>query len=223
LKKQVPKKARAQDPKMKKKIRKKPVSDSTAAVGTDQIKVLREKTGGGIMECKKALTQAKGDLEEAAKIIRQKSGSLAAEKAGRATTQGLIGSYVHGGKIGVLVEISCESDFVARNESFKNFVHEVCLQIASMNPVYVKREDVPSEEVEGAIARIQEEIQEVDSEAAPGMQQSAMENFYKDQVLLDQPYVKDSSKTVQDLLNDAVASIRENIVIRRFVRITLGT
>ncbi len=198
------------------------MAKSSADVSTEQIKTLREQTGAGIMECKRALQEAGGKLEEAVKLLRAKGRQLAGEKSGRLTRQGLIGSYVHGGKIGVLVEVNCETDFVARTDAFKNFVHEICLQIASMNPQYVRREDVPPEEIGAALEQLHEEIAGVDDEAAQPMQQSHMEQFYRERVLLDQPYVKDSSKTIQDLLHETVTSTRENIVIQRFVRFALG-
>ena len=193
-----------------------------ATVTTELIRNLREQTGAGILECKNALLQTDGDLEKALLILRAKGASLASEKAGRKASQGVIGSYVHGGRIGVLIEINCETDFVARTEQFKNFVQELCLQIASMRAQYVSREDVPVEQVGQALAELHEEISGVEDEGAQPMQQAFMERFYKELVLLDQPYVRDTSKTVQDLLHDLVASLRENIVIRRFVRFELG-
>lgn len=199
-----------------------PVAEGSAPVSTEQIRELRERTGAGIVECKKALLQAGGKVEEAVKILRAKGASIAVEKAGREARQGLIGSYVHAGKIGVLVEVNCETDFVARTEQFKGFVHDVCLQVASMNPVYVSRDDVPPEEIGSELEHLHEEIAGVDEEASQPIQQAHMERFFKERVLLDQPFVKDSSKTVQDLLHETVTSTRENVQIRRFVRITLG-
>lgn len=198
------------------------MTDSAKPVSAEQIKTLRERTGAGVMECKKALIEAEGSMEEAIQILRAKGASLSAEKSGRQANQGIIGSYVHGGKIGVLIEVNCETDFVARTDPFKVLVHELCLQIASMNPAYVSRESVPPEDISRVLEALHEEIAGVDDEAGPAMQQSHMENFYKERVLLDQPYVKDPSKTVQDLLHDAVASLREKIVIRRFTRFVLG-
>ncbi|MCM8811487.1 MAG: translation elongation factor Ts [Candidatus Omnitrophica bacterium] len=180
------------------------------AVSADQIKTLREQTGAGYMECKKALTEAKGSMEGAVRILRAKGAAIATEKAGREARQGVIGSYVHAGRIGVLVEVNCETDFVARNDQFKRFVNEICLQVASMNPAYVSREEVPAEELTAAGLNGEE------------ARKAYAEKFYKEQVLLDQPYVRDPSKTVQGLLHETVNSIRENIVIRRFVRIVLG-
>lgn len=195
---------------------------SPPAVSAEQIKSLREKTGAGVMECKKALQETGGNMEEALKILRAKGARLAGEKASRETRQGLVGSYVHGGKIGVLVEVNCETDFVARTEQFKNFVFEVCLQIASMNPRYVRREDVSPDEIGDELEQLHEHLAGIDDESTQPMQQAHMERFYRERVLLDQPFVKDSSKTVQDLLHETVTSTRENIVIQRFVRFVLG-
>ena len=186
------------------------------------IKQLRERTGAGVMECQKALQQSGGRLDEALKLLQAQGKTIAGEKAGRATHQGMIGSYVHGGKIGVLLEVNCETDFVARTDQFRNLVHEICLQIVSMSPRFVRREDVPPEEIGKELEQLHEEISGVDDESAQPMQQAHMERFFRERVLLDQPYVKDSSKTVQDLLHEAVATTRENIVIQRFVRFVLG-
>ena len=143
-------------------------------------------------------------------------------EAGREARQGLIGSYVHGGRIGVLVEVNCETDFVARTDQFKTFVTEICLQIASMNPKVISREEVPPEVVAEALGHLHDEIQGADDEGAQSMQQSFMEKFYQEMVLLDQPYARDTTKTIQDLLHETVTGLRENIVIRRFIRMTLG-
>ena len=198
------------------------MSEKSASATTSQIKQLRERTGAGVMECQKALQQTGGKLDEALKLLQAKGKTIASEKAGRAANQGLIGSYVHSGKIGVLVEVNCETDFVARTEPFKNFVHEVCLQIASMNPCFVRREEVPEEEIGRELEQLHEQIEGVDEESTQPIQQAHMERFYRERVLLDQPYVKDPSKTMEDLLHEVVASTRENIVIQRFVRFVLG-
>ncbi len=174
-----------------------------ATIGADQVKVLREQTGAGYLECKKALTESNGNMEAAVRILRAKGASIALEKAGRAAKQGLVGSYVHSGRIGVLVEINCETDFVARTDEFKNFVSEICLQIASMNPKYVTREEIPQEEISM-------------------LKKEQVEKYCKETVLMEQSYVRDTGKTIKDLLHDTVTGIRENIVIRRFVRIVLG-
>ena len=198
------------------------MAEKTVSATAELIRRLRERTGAGVMECQKALQQAGGKMDEALKLLQAKGKTIAGEKAGRATGQGLIGSYVHAGKIGVLVEVNCETDFVARTEQFKDFVHEVCLQIASMKPRYVRREEVPEEEIGRELEQLHEQLEGVDEESTQPMQQAHMEKFYKERVLLDQPYVKDSSKTMQDLLHEAVAATRENIVVQRFVRFVLG-
>lgn len=191
-------------------------------IGTGEIRALRERTGAGILECKNALLEAGGDPGKAVLILRARGASIATEKAGREARQGLIGSYVHSGRIGVLVEVNCETNFVARTDQFKAFVNEICLQVAAMNPTYVSRDDVPPERISEVLERLSEEIAGADDEAGPAMQQSFMENFYRELVLLDQPYARDTSKTVQDLLHETVTSLRENIVIRRFLRMVLG-
>ena len=190
---------------------------------TELIRQLRERSGAGILECKKALEQAGGEMEQAERILRAKGAQIAGEKAGRAASQGLIDSYIHHGKIGVIIEVNCETDFVARTEQFKNFVHELCLQIAHSNPRFVSREDVPPEEIGKELETLHEQIEGVDEESTQPMQQAHMERFYRERVLLDQPYVRDSSKTVQDLLHETVTHTRENIVIRRFARWVLGS
>ena len=146
------------------------------------------------MECKRALEETSGSLVEAVKVLRAKGGAIAREKASRQAHQGLIISYVHSGRIGVLLELNCETDFVARTDQFKALGHDLCLQIASMDPLYISRDKVPAKEAK----------------------------LMKEKVLLDQPFIKDPSKTIQDLLNELVSSIRENIVVRRFVRFNLG-
>ena len=198
------------------------LAKSSHPISTEQIRILREQTGAGIVECKKALEESQGQIEEAARILWAKGAHIAAEKAGRIARAGLIESYVHGARIGVLVEVNCETDFVARTEQFKTFVHELCLQIASMNPRYVAREDVSPEEIGETLAHLHEEIEFVEEEGAQSIQQAHMERFYRERVLLDQPYVKDTTKTIQDLLHELVAILREKIVIRRFVRFSLG-
>ena len=196
--------------------------EKSDSIRPEQIKALREQTGAGIVECKKALQEAGGRLEEALKLLRARGASLATEKAGREARQGLIGGYVHGGKIGVLVEVNCETDFVARTDAFKQFVHDLCLQVVSMNPRYVSREEIPPEAVGEELEQLQEHLQGVEDEASQPMQQAHMQAFYRERVLLDQTFVKDPSKTVQDLLHEVVNSTRENIIIRRFSRMNLG-
>jgi elongation factor Ts len=194
----------------------------SSGVNIEQIKALRERTGAGIMECRKALEEASGQMEEAIRLLKARGAAFATSKADRAVSQGLIGGYVHSGRIGVLVEVNCETDFVARTDLFKQFVHDLCLQIASMNPRFVHREDVPQDWIAQELEQLHDHLAGVDEEASQPMQQAHMEAFYREHVLLDQPFVKDPSKTVQDLLHEVIRATGENIVIRRFVRMILG-
>lgn len=184
---------------------------------------LREKTGAGLLDCKKALTEANGKVDEAITILRKKGAASAAKKAERVTREGLIESYIHvGGKVGVMVEVDCETDFVARNDEFKSFCRDVCLQIAAANPTYVRREDVPETDVakEREIAAAQ--VQGKPPAALQKIIEGKLEKYYSTICLLDQPFVKQPDKTVKDILTEKVAKIGENIQIRRFVRYQLG-
>jgi elongation factor Ts len=184
---------------------------------------LREKTGAGLLDCKKALTEANGHVEEAITILRKKGVASAAKKAGRATQEGLIESYIHiGGKVGVMVEVNCETDFVARNDEFKAFCRDLCLQIAAANPTYVRREDVPEADLakEREIATAQ--VQGKPPAAIQKIIEGKLEKFFSTICLLDQPFVKQPEKTVKDMLTEKVAKIGENIQVRRFVRYQLG-
>ena len=191
----------------------------------EDIKALRERTGAGILDCKKALAESGGNLEQAIDWLRAKGIANAAKKSGRAATEGLVASYIHaGGKIGVLVEVNCETDFVAINENFQSLCRDIALHIAAAGPDYVSKEDVPPE----AIAREKEvQKQRVMEEGKPAnvaerIVEGRMSKFYEDVCLLEQKFVKDDSKTVRDVLTDAVARIGENIRVRRFTRFVLG-
>jgi elongation factor Ts len=191
----------------------------TAAMVSD----LREKTGAGLLDCKKALTDANGVVEEAITILRKKGVASAAKKAERATREGLIESYIHvGGKVGVMVEVNCETDFVARNDEFKVFCRDLCLQIAAASPTYVRREEVPEAELakEREIAMAQ--VQGKPPAAIQRIVEGKLEKYYSIVCLLDQPFVKQPDKTVKDILTEMVAKIGENIQVRRFVRYQLG-
>ena len=184
---------------------------------------LRAKTGAGLMDCKKALTEANGDNAQAETILRKKGISQAAKKAGRATSEGLIESYIHlGGKVGVLLELNCETDFVAKTDDFKNLCRDVCLHIAAASPSYVTREEVPEEEVkkEQDIAAAQAE-----GKPAPAVQkivEGKLNKYYSTICLLEQPFVKNSDQTIQDLLTAKISALGENLVIQRFVRYQIG-
>ncbi len=189
------------------------------------VKELREKTGAGIMECKTVLSEAKGDMEKAIELLRKKGLSVAAKKAGRTTTEGLVGSYIHaGGKIGVLVEIGCETDFVARTSDFQELVKEIAMQVAAANPSYMKREDIPEEEIkkEREIFRVQAKDTGKPDHVIEKIVDGKIEKYYAEVCLLEQPYIKDPSIKVQDLLSQKVAKLGENIVVKRFVRFQMG-
>lgn len=195
------------------------------AVTPAMVKELREKTGVGIMECKAVLSEAKGDIEKAIELLRKKGLSMAAKKAGRTTTEGLVGSYIHtGGKIGVLVEIGCETDFVARTPDFQELVKEIAMQVAAANPQYVKREDIPEEriEMERDIYRAQAKETGKPDHVVEKIVDGKMEKYYSEVSLLEQPYIKDPSIKVQDLLSQKIAKLGENIVVKRFVRFQIG-
>jgi len=195
------------------------------AIDANLVKTLREMTGAGMLECKKALEETNGNLEEAVELLRKKGIAKAAKKAGRETKEGLIHSYIHaGGRIGVLLELNCETDFVARNELFKELANEIALQIAAMRPQYVKREDIPREviEKEGEIAREAAMAEGKPAHIAEKIAEGKLEKFFKEVCLLEQPYIKDEKKTVEDLIKEYIAKIGENIQVRRFCRYELG-
>ncbi len=190
-----------------------------------QVSELRKATGAGLMDCKKALAEAGGDHEKAIDFLRKKGLAAASKKAGRAATEGMVGSYIHaGGKIGVLVEVNCETDFVAKNENFQAFVKDIAMHIAAASPNYVRREEVPVDVVERekeiyrAKARETGKPENIIEKIIEGQ----VGKFYADICLLEQAYVKDSDKTVQTYLNETISTIGENISIRRFVRYNLG-
>jgi len=189
----------------------------------DAIKKLREKTSAGIMDCKKALREAKGEISKAIEILRKKGIKLASEKSSRAAKEGRIESYIHmNGKIGVLVEINCETDFVARNDEFKSFIKDITMQIAAASPKYVKRENIPSEMLEKEKEILKATIKNKPKEAIEKILAGKLEKFYEENVLLDQPFVRDPKVKISELLNNLIAKIGENIVIRRFTRYQLG-
>ena len=194
-----------------------------ATVTTALIGELREKTGAGLLDVKKALDEAQGNMEVAETILRKKGVTSAAKKAGRSTSEGLIESYIHiGGKVGVLVEINCETDFVAKTDDFKTFCRDICLQIAAASPLYVKREDVPEAELakERDIAAAQ--VQGKPPAAVQKIVEGKLEKYYSQFCLLDQPFVKVPEKTIKDVLTEKIAKLGENMQVRRFVRFQLG-
>jgi elongation factor Ts len=195
------------------------------AITAGQVKELRDKTGAGMMECKAALTEANGNVEEAITLLRKRGLAQAAKRAGRATAQGTIGSYIHlGGRIGVLIEVNCESDFVARTDDFGNLVKEVAMHIAAADPKWVRREDVPAEAVEKekAIYRAQMESSGKPANVIDKIVEGKLGSFYSQVVLLEQPTIRDASLTIAQLVAQATAKTGENIQISRFVRFRVG-
>jgi elongation factor Ts len=194
-----------------------------ATVTAQMIAALREKTGAGLLDVKKALEEAQGDSEQAETILRKKGVASAAKKAGRSTSEGLVESYIHvGGKVGVLLEVNCETDFVAKTDDFKVFCRDICLQIAAANPVYVRREDVPETELakEREIAAAQ--VVGKPPAAVQKIVEGKLEKFFSQVCLIDQPFVKQPEKTIKDILTEKIAKLGENMQIRRFVRFQLG-
>lgn len=199
--------------------------DVMAEITAALVKQLRDKTGAGMMECKAALTEANGDMEAAITLLRKRGLAQAAKRAGRTTAQGTIGSYIHlGGKIGVLVEVNCESDFVARTDDFNNLVKEVGMHIAAAAPKWLRREDVPAEEIEKekAIYRSQMEKENKPAHVMDKIIEGKLGSFYSQFVLLDQPTIRDDKVTVAQLVAQASAKTGENIQISRFVRFRVG-
>lgn len=195
------------------------------AVDAKSVKELREKTGAGMLDCKKALEEAGGDLTKAAELLREKGLAAAAKKAGRVATEGVVESYIHaGGRIGVIVEINCETDFVAKTDQFKEFARDIAMHIAAVSPKYVRREEVPAEEVEKEkeILKAQALNEGKPEKIVEKMVEGRIGKFYEDICLLDQQFVKDPDKTVATLLNEKISTIGENISIRRFIRYELG-
>jgi len=194
-------------------------------IKADQVKKLREKSGVGMMECKKALTEACGDMDKAELILRERGLAAASKKSSRTANQGIVDSYIHpGSRIGVLLEVNCETDFVARNEQFKDLVHNIALHIAAAAPVYVSGEDVPAEKIEAEkdIYRKQALNEGKPEGVLEKIAEGRLKKFYEENCLLNQLYVKDNDLTISDLVKQAIVKIGENIVIRRFCRFMLG-
>ncbi|MFN6963059.1 MAG: translation elongation factor Ts [Pyrinomonadaceae bacterium] len=200
-----------------------------AEITASAVKALREKTGAGMVDCKNALVEANGDEAAAIEILRKKGMATAGKKAGRVTAEGVVGSYIHmGGKVGVLVEINCESDFVARGEEFQQLVKDVAMHIAAADPRYVRREDVPAAELDKEREITREQLKNDPKNANKPEDvlnkiiEGRLNKYYEENVLVDQPFVKDPSKTVGELVTEKIASIKENITIRRFTRYKMG-
>lgn len=196
-----------------------------AEVTASLVKDLREKTGAGMMDCKKALQECAGDFEKAVDFLRKKGLAAAAKKAGRIASEGAVGSYIHmGGRIGVLVEVNCETDFVARTERFQGLVKDLAMQIAAARPEYVRPDQIPADvlERERSIYREQTLAEGKPEKIVDKIVEGRLNKYYSQVCLLNQPYIRDDKKTVQDLISEAVAEIGENIQVRRFSRYELG-
>ncbi len=200
-----------------------------AEITASLVKSLREKTGAGMIDCKNALVEAGGNEEQAVEILRKKGMATAGKKAGRVTAEGVVGSYIHmGGKVGVMVEINCESDFVARGEEFQQLVKDVAMHIAAVDPKYVNREEVPSDVLDKEREILMEQLKNDPKNANKPddvlgkIIEGRIGKYFEESVLLDQPFVKDPSKTIGELVTEKIAAIKENISVRRFTRYKMG-
>ncbi len=194
-------------------------------IDAQTVKALREKTGAGMMDCKKALQEAGGDEEKAVNNLREKGLSAAARRAGKSANQGIVDSYIHlGGKIGVLVEVNCETDFVARNDEFRTFVRNICLQVAATNPAFLKKEDVPEKVLdnERQIIKAQALNEGKPEKVIEKIVEGRIEKYYRENCLMEQAYVRNEDITINELLTELIAKIGENIIIRRYSRFEVG-
>ncbi len=199
------------------------MTPATMDIDPKLVKTLREKTGAGMMDCKQALVEAKGDAAEAEKILRKKGIAVAGKKASRAAHEGCIASYIHhGSKLGVLVEVNCETDFVARNEAFREFVKDITQQIAAAKPSYLRREEVPAAVIAAETEIYRAQAKDKPAQAVEKIIAGKLEKFYSTVCLLEQPFVKNPDVIIKDHLTQTIAKLGENIVIRRFIRWELG-
>lgn len=194
------------------------------SITAGDIKELREQTGVGMMDCKKALTEASGDLEKALVLLRKKGLAMAAKRSSRTASEGLITSYIHMNKIGVLLEVNCETDFVAKTDEFQNFVKDIAMHIAAANPAYVSREEIPAEIVEKEKEIYASQVTNKPAQVVEKILEGKIEKFYSESCLLNQVFVKDEEQknTINDLLIELAAKLGENILINRFARFQLG-
>lgn len=189
----------------------------------DALKKLRDVTGAGVMDCKAALKEAEGNFDRAIEIIRHKGLAIAKKKESRVAKEGIIGSYIHmQGEIGVLIEVNCETDFVAKNEDFKNFVKDIAMQIAATNPTYLKKEDVPQEVLNKEKDFIKSSVKDKPQGAIEKIVEGKLQKFYSETCLLEQPFIKDENVIIKDYLAQLIAKTGENLIIRRFTRYKLG-
>jgi elongation factor Ts len=189
-------------------------------VSMDRIKELRDRTGVSVMHCKKALEEAGGDLEQAAVLLKKRSAASAEKKADRSLGAGTIGSYVHEGAIGAMVLLSCETDFVAKNPEFATLVRDIAMQVTATNPTAVSMDDVPPETREAAVAVFEKEVADKPKDMQEKIMEGKLQSYFKDQVLLEQSFIKDESKTIRDLLNEATQKFGERVEISRFTRLS---
>ncbi|MHC4788745.1 MAG: translation elongation factor Ts [Planctomycetota bacterium] len=192
------------------------------SISAQAVKELRDRTGAGLMDCKRALQESDGDPQKAMTVLREQGLAKAREKSSRQTAEGAIVPYVHGGRIGVLLELSCETDFVARNEEFLDLARELAMQVAAMGPAVVRPEDLPAETVEAERKIYLQQCAEKPEQIQEQIVAGRLEKFYSQVCLLRQPYMRDDSRTVEDVVKDAIARLGENIGVRRFVRMALG-
>ncbi len=193
-------------------------------ITADMVKDLREKTGAGLMDCKRALSDSSGDMEKAIDLLRQKGLATAAKKSSRVASEGLIGSYIHMDKLGVLVEVNCETDFVARTDDFRGLVKDIAMHIAAANPAYVSREDIPPEVIEREKEIYKAQVVNKPPQVVEKILEGKLEKFYSDTCLVDQVFIKDpeGKQKIRDLITGKIAKVGENIVVRRFTRFQLG-
>ena len=193
-------------------------------ISAEMVKDLREKTGVGMMECKKALTESNGDFEKAIDLLRQKGLATASKKAGRTASEGLIESYIHMGKIGTMIEVNCETDFVARTDDFKQLVKDIAMHIAAATPVYLSREDVPQDVLEREKEIYKAQVANKPPQVVEKIIEGKLEKFYTDFCLLDQIFIKDTDQKmkIKDLITEKIAKLGENIMIKRYARFQLG-
>ena len=196
-----------------------------AIISSDVVKKLRDKTGAGMMDCKIALTQTNGDMDQAIDYLRKKGAAVAAKRADRETNQGVVEAYIHaGGRIGAMVELNCETDFVAKTPGFKQLAHDIAMQVAAMTPQYVSREQIPQAvlEKELDIYKVQAQNEGKPAQIAEKIAQGRLEKFYQEMVLIEQSFIKDSGKTIKDIIDEETARVGEKITVRRFLRYHLG-
>jgi elongation factor Ts len=196
-----------------------------AVISSDIVKKLRDKTGAGMMDCKKALSETNGDMDLAIDYLRKKGAAVAAKRADRETNQGVVEAYIHaGGRIGAMVELNCETDFVAKTAGFKQLAHDIAMQVAAMTPLYVSREQIPQAVIDKELDIYKEQAQNEGKPAqiAEKISQGRLEKFYQETVLIEQSFIKDSGKTIKDIIDEEVAKVGEKITVRRFLRYHLG-